>query len=825
MNAQTKVSGTVHDGTTQKPLAYVNITVYKSTIGTTTDKEGHFELTLPDSSGTLYFSLVGYKLLSKSWTGHSAVLKVNLENALETLQEVQVNSGKSKYRNKGNPAVDLIREVIAHKDENRFSAVAQASYKEYTKLHFAISNVPNFFKNNFMLKKYKFYFDNVDTTMQKGRSFLPVYLEEQVNQQYRTRHPSSSKTIIEANKKVEFDKRYVQNDNLTTFFKFLYRDLDVYDNDLIILNKPFLSPLSPSSPIFYRFYITDTLTLAGGQRVVNLRFEPRNTTDRLFSGTLHVSLDGRYALQFAQLEVHKQANLNWVDSLNTTFEFQLDSSGKYLPSKYDLRSNFSIANSNKGAFGQRTIVFTHMNIHDPVPDRVFAGQQLVRLDSTVRPESYWQLNRPVALKTTEAKAYANTDSLNHMRSFNRLLEWSTFLLTSYKRVGDIELGPLEYVYSRNPIEGNRFRLGGRTTPELSRKFYGDGYVAYGFRDERLKYLARGAYTLNGKPIGQYPANYLQASVQHEINTPGDVLQFTNGDSFFGSFRRGDNDRWLDYKQYKLEHFVEFGNHVRLHTSLNSLSQGGTWRLPFVRSGPVSDTVGPVKATEIGMEWRWAPGEQFYQRNLNREAIANGRPVFSLQYRLGLKGLLDGQYNYSNLELTIFKKMFFSQLGTANIYLTGGKVWGTLPFPLLYIPNANHSYLVSSNSFSLMNDLEFVSDRYVNFSIKQNFGGFFLNKIPLIKKLKLRETVQFKLLYGGLSDRNRPANNLGLLNFPLDKDGKNGTFTLESKPYMEVGFGLENIFSFLKVEYVKRLTYLNHQNIPGGGFNFGLDIGF
>ena len=193
--------------------------------------------------------------------------------------------------------------------------------------------------------------------------------------------------------------------------------------------------------------------------------------------------------------------------------------------------------------------------------------------------------------------------------------------------------------------------------------------------------------------------------------------------------------------------------------------------------------------------------------------------------MGLKGVAGGQYDYHKLKVSVFQRIFLSQLGFADVSVGGGRIWGTLPFPLLEIPNADQTYLVTPNSYNLMNDLEFISDKYVNLSIDQRFHGFFLNKIPLIKKLRMRELARFKLLYGGLSAGNRPENNPSLLHFPLDREGRTATFSLEKQPYMEVSVGLENILNIIRLEYVRRLSYLNHPDSRQQGLRFSVAFDF
>ncbi len=825
-NAQITVRGTVRDVTTNQPLAYVTIIAENTGIGGSTNGKGEFELSVPHQGVTLRFSLMGYGPVRKAIDHtHSDTLTVWLSELSETLDEVEVHIGKRRYRNRDNPAVDLIREAIAHKEKNRISTYRHISYEEYDKIQLTLRDVPKLLTNSPLLKRYQFAFEHTGTDSAGGRTLLPVYLEEQLTTKYRSANPAKQKDIVNARKKVEFDDRYIQNHNIEAFLRFLYRDMDIYDNDILILAKPFLSPVAPTAPLFYKYYITDTLARGTDSAAVSLSFEPRNPTDRLFRGKISISLDGNYAVTFAALSLGKEANLNWVNGLTIDFTFRKHTNGRYLPSRIDNHVSFGLSDGIRGALGWRTILFRKYDTVTGIPDSLLSGQQVVHHENGKEGIRYLEKNRPEPLSAMEANTYKNIDSLQRMKSFNRLLEWATFAAIGYKHIGPLELGPLEYSYSRNPVEGDRVRFGGRTTSQLSKQFYGEGYGAYGFGDRQMKFLLSGALSLVNRPIGHYPANYLQARVQRDLTTPGNVLEFVNGDSFTGLFRDNSRARWLRNELYSLEHFYEFGNHVRLETRVSNLRQAGTSTLNFIQSSPAADTVSGIQTSEIGVTWRWAPGELFFQRNLKRTATPNGAPVFSLQYDIGVKGLAGGQYDYHKLKLSAFQRFFLSQLGFADISLSGGHIWGTVPFPLLEIPTADQTYLVTPNSYNLMNDLEFISDKYITLRVDQRFQGFFLNKVPLLNKLGMRELVRFKLLYGGLRTENRPENNPSLLLFPLDREGRTATFSLEKQPYMEISLGLENILNIIRLEYIHRLSYLDHPDIRRQGLRFSVAFDF
>jgi len=821
---QLTIRGKVTDASTGEGLSGVSIMVLNTSRGTSTDSSGQYLLTVNEPAGQIRFAALGYKTLVKSVPeGRSLTINAELEEDAQVLDEVTV-SGKGRYRNRDNPAVNLIRKVIEHKAANRLTRFDYASFQVYEKIMMAVSDVPRFVANNALTRGYRFAFENVDTTLVPGRRLLPIYLEENLSHRYQRLHPKAEKTIVTANKKTELDKRYINNQNLETYFKFIHGDVDIYDNNILILNKPFLSPTADASPLFYKFFITDTVSTAEGT-FVELTFVPRNKEDRLFAGKLQVTTDGNYAIRRADIWIDRQANLNWVTDVTISLRFGRHTSGVYLPTYSDVKINFGLFEGKRGAFGQRTLVYSNYNTDQVIPERTFTGQQLVTLADAAQQTNYqWESERPLRLTDAEAKTYTNLDSLNRNRSFLRTMRLGYLLAQSFVNAGPVEFGPLEYSYSFNDLEGSRVRLSGRTTRQFSEKLYAEAYTAYGFRDDRLKFFTGVAHTLNGKRIGEYPAHYLHLTYQQDAREPGQLLGFRNGDSFSRSLRSGNQDKWSYYDLLKVNHVVEFGNHFMLQTFLTTQRQSPAAGLYFVSGHPHQDTVKALRTTELGLDLRWAPHEEFFQRNLERTPIINEHPVFNLRYNLGLKGL-GGEYTYHALRLDVFKRVFLSQLGLADINFGTGYIFGTVPFPLLDIPNASKTYMLAPDSYALLNNLEFVSDQYLKLAVEYRPHGFFFNKVPLLKKLNIREVGGFKLLYGDVRPENRPENNPRVFLLPRNPEGIQTTFIPGRRPYAEASAGIENILNVLRVEYVRRLSYLNHPDIDKGGVRFSFKVDF
>src|SRR5690606_8979302 len=321
------------------------------------------------------------------------------------------------------------------KSMNRLARFDYASFNIYEKIMVAVSNVPKFVTNNALTKGYRFAFENVDTTLVPGHSLLPIYLEENLSKQYRRHHPQATKTVVTANKKTNLDARYVNNENIQTYFNFIYTDVDIYENNVLILNKPFLSPTANVAPLFYKFFITDTISTPEGQ-FVELTFMPRNETDRLFSGRLHITLDGNYGISRADIRIEKQTNLNWVNDFTLSLRFHRHESGVYLPASSNMKINFGLQGSEGGAFSQRTVLYSDYDTQTAISQDVFYGSRLTTIaGADNRPATYWDNMRPLPLTAVEARTYANLDSLQENLSFRRTLQLGYLLSQSYVNTG------------------------------------------------------------------------------------------------------------------------------------------------------------------------------------------------------------------------------------------------------------------------------------------------------------------------------------------------------------------------------------------------------
>lgn len=817
--AQTVITGVVRDAENKETLPFVNIFFVGTTVGVTSDIQGRYTIETDKPYTQLQFSFVGYKPEIRALRrGERQVINVSLQGEAKMLEEVVVRgSRRERYRNKDNPAVELIRNVIENKSKNQIESHDFVQYEQYEKLEFSLSSLVEKLKNKKLYKKYKFFFENIDTTKLEGKSLLPIYLQETITQNYYRKNPESKREIIKAHKKVSFDD-YIDNQGLSTYLNHLYQDIDIYDNNITVLTNQFLSPISEVAPLFYKFYLNDTL-IVDNVMLYELMFVPRNDTDFLFQGMMYITMDDRYAVQRLDMSVNKNINLNWVRDLHIQQNFERSSDERYHLVKSTMMADFSFTKEGGGIFGERTVSVKDFILDKPQPDTLYSHNPVVLLEDVEnkKDEQYWTENRHDSLTNSESKVYANIDSLQKIPSFRRTMDIATLLLAGYKGFGFWEVGPVNTFYSFNPVEGFRLRAGGRTTPKFNEHMYLESYVAYGFKDERWKYYFGGTYSFTGKSPLEFPVRSVSLSYQLETKIPGQELQFVQEDNFLLSFKRGINNKWLYNKISTASYLHEFKNHFSYRVGVKNWIQEPAGGLSYVIDEP--DGQKPLKeltTSELSLELRWAPREQFYQGKLYRIPIPNKYPIVTARLITGVKGLFDGQYNYQNVSLNFYKRFYLSQLGYTDIVAEGGYIFGTVPYPLLAIHRANQTYSYQLQAYNLMNFLEFVSDEYVSIHFDHYFNGFFFNKIPLLKKLKLREVATLKVLYGGIRNENLPTNTNGLIIFPSAPDGRPVTYSLEKEPYMEASVGIANIFKFFRIDVVKRLNYLNNPSVSQWG---------
>jgi uncharacterized protein DUF5686/carboxypeptidase-like protein len=817
------ITGIVLDTLSHLPVPNVSISAGNSRRGMVAAPNGQFQISADRSIHQLVFVAIGYKPVTIDIPPTDTALVIYLIKKYSILQDVVITR-KIRYRNKHNPAVELIRKVIANKARNGPGAEPYTAYREYEKTRLLLENIPRLMVDNFLIKKYHFFFENRDSAILPGRSLIPVYIEEVSSQKYGRKHPAADKKIVLAHKSVDFGE-FIDMKGASSVINRLYEDIDIYDNTITAFTMQFVSPIADIAPSFYMYFIRDTI-VDDGVKLVELDFMPRNPEDLLFRGTLYITLDGNYAIRKAQLGVGTHINLNYLREFKVTLDFQKGPAEHYHLAGSDMLALFSPLPKSMGMVGERLVTIDQFS-DTAVADSIFKGRAVDSMRvAGGRVDSLDNGERPVPLSASEIQTYSNTDSLIHMRSYHRLMDYATAFTAGYKTAGKVDVGPIGSFYTFNPIEGNRLKLGARTNTRLSTRWFGESYVAYGTKDQRWKYFGSASYAFNNKSIYTFPLHYIQASYLDDARPLGQESAFAIANNFFTSFGHGDRSKWLYNKLARLTYIHELDNHFSSSFGVKYWQQSPTGSLLYIYKTITdqADTVSHLTTGELSTTLRWAPHETFIQNKAERVDIINRYPILTLQYARGIKGFLGGEYNYDAVHFRLYKRCYVSPIGYSDVTVDAGWLGGNLPFPLLVIHPGNASYFYSQNTYNMMNVGEFVSDHYAGVDIDHFFNGFFLNKVPGLKRLHLREVVAGKILYGGLRDENNPNLNPLQMRFPTT-NGVTSTYSLGAKPYIEASVGLYNIFTIFRVDIVKRFTYLDHPGVSGIGLRISSNFNF
>lgn len=797
VEGQVRIRGKVLDASTKFPITTASIKSPENKTGTATTKTGEFLLILEKGTREIVVSALGYtdkRVLIDSFVNY---LEISLEPKSFLIDAVEINR-KRKYNNR-NPATELIDLVIRNRSLNKLEKKDSLYYESYDKIKFGLMDPKTVFGRG--TKNLAFFYTNIDSSVVDDKEALSIFMQESLSDNYVKQSPSKTKKIIKAEQKTKFDPRYINNANVESFMEYMFQPIDIYEESIYFINKQFLSPIASNAKTYYKYYVKDTVRTEK-DFFVRLEFEPRNPTDLLFKGELSISMDGRYAVKYVDMELDEKANVTWVNDLHLRLSYFKDQSGVMLQDTSEVTVLFG-RGSKDAIFGNRFSVNQKYDLQHRAGENIFTGAPV---EKRMVERSNLASNRPVPLNSAESATYKNIDSLNNLSSFRTMMAMGYLFSQGYFNLGKFELGPLEYLYHQNDVEGNRIRFGGRTTAEFSEKMYLEGYLAYGVRDEALKYNLRTAISLNGKAVTTFPAHYIEGSIQHDIFEPGKGLGFLKGDSFFRSFRSNRPTKFMQTDGYRLGHVIEFGNHLSVSSMMTLQRRSPVGDLKFALSSDSNQFLKNINTSDLQVVLRWAPNEKFYYRNLKRSTIVEKYPVFSLQYNKGLDGFLGGDYDYDALRFSASKRLFLNQLGFGDVTVSVGKIWGTLPYPLLEMPNIQEQKDRHSISYERVNSMEFIADQYMKLSYNHRLNGFLLNKIPLVKKLKLREIFGARMFWGDLSTKNNPYLSSNVIYFDRDKEGKIMTNVMTNEPYWEGYVGLDNIFRVLRVQYYVRMTY-------------------
>lgn len=828
----TIVKGVVIDADTKETLPLVNIAFKGTAIGTTTELDGTFVLESKWASDAIQISYVGYETQTiPIQQGVKQEVNIALVTASLRIATVEVKAKKGRYKRKGNPAVELMNNVIAHKDDNKIGAKDYYEYDKYEKIQFDINNFdPEKLKKRRAFKKFQFLFDYVDTSEFNGKPYLPFFIQEVSSKVYFRKNPEGKKEFREG-VKVTGMKEYVDLEDMTTMMDMLYQDVDIFKDNVRMLDLTFISPLASLANPFYRFYIMDTTAVVNNYPCVKVSFMPVNNQSIAFKGDLYIIRDSSYAVVKADFGITRQINVNFVQDIKLLQEFQKRDS-VWVLTKDKVMIDFAPFKRGTGFYGTRDVSYRSYLFDTPREESKYIGTDNIisATDAYKKSEDFWLSARHDTLSVQEQGIYDMIDTLKRAPAFKNLMSGLALVFTGYKAFGPIDVGPIATFNSFNPVEGYRLKFSAETNLKFQPKIALAGYMAYGFKDQEWKYGGSFMYSFRDD-FKVNPKHYLRLSYQHDVNLVGQQLLFARADNIFYSFQRGTNNRMLLQDKFKGEYFLELPNNLSWEAIYTNSRQVPVGQLRLEYTDPVTQelrSLNELRTSEAEITMRFAPNEQYMQGRSYRMPFYNKFPVFTLKLGAGFDGLLGGEVEYQSLKFNVLKRFYMSFLGSMRFEVEAGKYWGKgIPYFLLHMPRANQTYAYFVTAFNMMNYQEFVSDQYVQVMMQHSFNGFFFNKIPLLRKLKLREVISFKMIYGSLSNANNPEEKPELIQFLRNDQGNRITHTLEDMPYMEASAEIGNIFKIFQVGLVRRLTYLGdeYENLPSIFGVRGLGIRF
>ena len=761
----TSASGIVKDSITGEPLPFVSVYFDGSTIGAMTDDNGTFTLQNNQGYTKLAAASLGYdtKFIDLKPGKKNDNLEVLLKPTAFEISEVVVKPKREKYTRKDNPAVELIKKVIAHKNDNRIEAKPEYQTEVYEKLSLSLDNFnPNLDKNKF-LKKFKFIKNYLDTSEFNGKPILTVSVRENLSDFYYRKSPKAEKTIVRAKRMQGIDKTLDDGGGITSNLEEIFKSINIFDNNIPILLNRFVSPLSSTlATTYYHYYIMDTLDV-GGDKCVDLAFVPANSESYGFTGRLYITLDGNYAVKKVLLNTPANINLNWVDKLRIEQEFKQMSDSTWVLDQENTFVNFYVVKGTQQLYAHQLRNYDNYNFNVQNADSVFGllGALHVLPEATAQPDTFWTHNRPIPLKEKEDALKDLLGQLRKVPAFNAIIKTAEILITGYiptandKKVTKFDFGPMNTTFSANHLEGFRMRVGGMTTANLNPYWFASGYLAYGTNDRKIKYNLKLTHSFTKKEYheGENPVNNLSFIQEYDVYTPGQDFLFTSKDNIFVAWKVGEPVTKMQYiRKSVLQYEKEWLNGLTWKSWIMNQNNEAAGTLQYIKRDESGNLyhIKDFTTSEIGTQLRFAPGERAYNGRSGKESVFNlskDAPVFKLSHQLGIKGVLGGDYNYNHTEISAEKRIWLSSFGHIDAQIKAGKVWDKVPFPLLILPNTNQSITIQPEAFHMMNALEFVTDQYVSFNATYYLKGWILNRIPGIKWLRLREVLSFNMIYG------------------------------------------------------------------------------
>ena len=828
--AQQKITGRVidEDGFA---VSYASVQYRGHKIAVSSDSQGKFSIE-KHPGWVLTVSALSYKSQTISVNEKMDFIEVKLKDDSHKLNEVVVKTKRGKYSRKDNPAVELMRRVIAAKKKTDLSNHDYYQYDKYQKITLALNDLKKEQLEGKFFSKRQYLLDQVETSPYNGKLTLPVSIDETVSQHIYRKDPKTEKDIIKGQQSNGIGQVIQTGEILNTALKDAFTDVDIYDDYVRLLQYPFPSPIGRTGISFYHYYIEDTVYVER-DLCYHLQFIPANSQDFGFRGELYVLADSSLHVKKCNLYMPHNTDVNYVKNMKIEQEYTRLDNGEWVLSKDDMIAELHVNSMLQDLLVVRNTRLTDYAF-DELPKILFKGKAKVRhdMDAMNRDEAYWNKYRQVDLTKSESSMDSFIHRMENSKGFKYIIFFVKALMENYVEIGGgtdgkkskFDLGPVNTYISKNFVDGIRLRLAGRTMAALNPHFFWDGYAAYGTKSNYWYTGNIFTYSLNKKKNSpfEFPMRNLTFEVARDVTSPSDENLLHNKDNFFMTFRAATQDEMFLYHRQKLAFTYETDWGFRFNTSLRFQSNRTVGNLHYYHLDGTE--VKKIRMTDLNVGINYNPGVTYVNTKQQRLPINLDSPEIGLSHTMGFKGFMGGQYHSNITKLSIYKRQWLGSWGYLDFHAIGQAQWNKVPFPMLILPPINLSYFEQETTISLMKDWEFLNDRQVFWALSWDMNGKLLNRIPLIKKLKWREWFAIKGVWGHLTDKNNPylEKNQGdgrLFKFPKNSHVMNDT------PYWECVAGVHNIFKFFSVEYVRRLTYLNNNNIDKWGIRFGFMMSF
>ena len=843
LSAQDLIHGLVVDEATGEGVAMASVVYKNPKVVTMTDAMGHFTIRRIKGK-TLHISVVGYKSFSVDIGDNTDKLFISLKQDVKALGEVTIKKKRTRYSRKNNPAVELMKKVIAHKKMTDLKQKDYYQFKKYQKLTLALNDVNPKLLENPKFAKYPWLINQVEVNEKTNKLTLPVSVDESVTQHIYRRSPHNEKDLVKGQKSSGVNDFFQTGDILNTAAKDIFTNVNIYDDQIRILQHPFTSPIGSGAISFYRYYIEDTLQI-DRDSCIHLHFLPNNQQDFGFRGDLYVLKDSSYQVKRCELILPHQTDVNFVEDLRLTQEFTKLPTGEWVLSVDDMVVQMVIFDFLQKGVAIRTTRLSDYSF-DEIPAQLFKGKEKTKYDPDARmqDEAFWQENRKERLTKSEESMDTFLNSMRHTKGFGWVMTGLKVLMENFIETGEkskVDIGPIMSTVSHNFIDGLRLRAGAQTTANLSPHFFWKGYVARGMKSKKTYYNSVLTWSLNKKKYlpEEFPKRNISFLSTYDVMSPVDKFLTTDKDNVFTSFRWTKVDKMMFYnrQQLSLEREEVYG--LRTVLSLKTEENEACGNMMFIpmkaateyarqkaidplSPPPVSQ---PIRTTELRAEIEYSPGALYVNSKVRRLKVNREAPILKLSHTVGLKGFLGGDYHYNYTEASIFKRFWLSSWGRIDTYTRAGVQWNQVPFIMLCMPATNLSYFSQKHTFQLITNMELMTDRFVSLDFNWDMQGKIFNRIPLIRKLHWREYIGAKILWGALSDKNNPflaenANSDILMLFPDE------TRVINPKvPYWEISLGIRSIFRFFQIEYVRRMNYNDNRFGPKNSIRLGFTMMF